>query len=73
MPIRYGCKQIRLLGLSETYVQLLSENTRASASGCQLTVWNTYPGPWMASIQVSRDIVVINGYEATTGQINVDT
>ena len=31
------------------------------------------PGPWMQSIQVSKGTAsVINGYEATTGQINVE-
>ena len=68
-----GAKQIRLLGLSGTYVQLLTENTpgiRGLASNFGLEY---IPGPWMESIQVSKGTSsVINGYEATTGQINVE-
>ncbi len=68
-----GAKQIRLLGLSGTYVQLLSENTpgiRGLASNYGMSY---IPGPWMESIQVSKGTSsVINGYEATTGQINVE-
>ena len=68
-----GAKQIRLLGLSGTYVQLLTENTpgiRGLASNYGLEY---IPGPWMESIQVSKGTSsVINGYEATTGQINVE-
>jgi len=68
-----GAKQIRLLGLSGTYVQLLTENApgiRGLAANYGLEY---IPGPWMESIQVSKGTSsVINGYEATTGQINVE-
>lgn len=68
-----GAKQIRLLGLSGTYVQLLSENT-PGVRGLAANYGLEYiPGPWMESIQVSKGTSsVINGYEATTGQINVE-
>ncbi len=68
-----GAKQIRLLGLSGTYVQLLSENT-PGVRGLAANYGMQYiPGPWMESIQVSKGTSsVINGYEATTGQINVE-
>ena len=68
-----GAKQIRLLGLSGTYVQLLQENTPAVRGLAQNFGMEYIPGPWMQSIQVSKGTAsVINGYEATTGQINVE-
>ena len=68
-----GAKQIRLLGLSGTYVQLLQENTPAVRGLAQNFGLEYIPGPWMNSIQVSKGTSsVINGYEATSGQINVE-
>ena len=68
-----GAKQIRLLGLSGTYVQLLQENTPAVRGLAQTFGLEYIPGPWMSSIQVSKGTSsVINGYEATSGQINVE-
>ncbi len=68
-----GAKQIRLLGLSGTYVQMLTENIpnfRGLAAPFGL---GYVPGPWMQSIQVSKgSSSVKNGYEALTGQINVE-
>ena len=68
-----GAKQIRLLGLGGTYVQLIQENTPAVRGLAQNFGLAYIPGPWMSSIQVSKGTSsVINGYEATTGQINVE-
>ena len=68
-----GAKQIRLLGLSGTYVQLLQENTPAVRGLAQNFGMEYIPGSWMNSIQVSKGTAsVINGYEATSGQINVE-
>lgn len=68
-----GAKQIKLLGLSGTYVQMLTENIpnyRGAASPYGL---GYVPGPWMQNIQVSKGISSVkNGYEAITGQINVE-
>lgn len=68
-----GAKQIKLLGLSGTYVQMLTENIpnyRGAAAPFSL---GYIPGPWMQSIQVSKgSSSVKNGYEAITGQINVE-
>lgn len=68
-----GAKQIKLLGLSGTYVQMLTENIpnfRGTATPFGL---GYVPGPWMNSIQVSKGISSVkNGYEALTGQINVE-
>ena len=68
-----GAKQIRLLGLGGTYVQLIQENTPAVRGLAQNFGLEYIPGPWMDGIQVSKGTSsVINGYEATSGQINVD-
>ena len=68
-----GAKQIKLLGLSGTYVQLLQENTPGVRGLAQSYGMEYIPGPWMQSILVSKGTSsVINGYEATTGQINVE-
>lgn len=68
-----GAKQIRLLGLGGTYVQLLTENTPGIRGLAQSFGMEYIPGPWMESIQVSKGTSsVINGYESMTGQINVE-
>lgn len=68
-----GAKQIRLLGLSGTYVQLLTENTPNVRGLAQSFGMEYIPGPWMEAIQVSKGTSsVINGYEAIAGQINVE-
>ena len=68
-----GATQIQLLGLSGVYSQIISENVpliRGLASSFGL---NYIPGSWMESIQISKGASsVTNGYESTTGQINVE-
>lgn len=68
-----GARQIRLLGLSGSYVQFLTENIpnfRGAASPYGL---GYVAGPWMQSIQVSKGASSVkNGYESITGQINVE-
>ena len=68
-----GARQIKLLGLSGTYVQLLTENM-PNLRGASLPYSLGYvPGPWMQSIQVSKGASSVkNGYESITGQINVE-
>ncbi len=68
-----GAKQIRLLGLSGTYVQMLTENIPNLRGISSVYGLGFIPGPWMEGIQVSKGTgSVINGYEAVTGQINVE-
>ena len=68
-----GAKQIRLLGLSGTYVQMLTENTPNVRGLAQAFGMEYIPGPWMEAIQVSKGTSsVVNGYEAIAGQINVE-
>ena len=68
-----GAKQIKMLGLSGAYVQMLTENI-PNLRGISSTYGLGFiPGPWMESIQISKGTAsVINGYEAITGQINVE-
>ncbi len=68
-----GAKQIRLLGLSGRYVQLMTENF-PNYYGLSAAFGLEYiPGPWMDAIQVSKGTAaVVNGYDAITGQINVE-
>lgn len=68
-----GAKQIKLLGLPGTYVQMLTENIPNLRGISAPFGMGFIPGPWMESIQVSKGTAsVVNGYEAITGQINVE-
>ena len=68
-----GAKQIRMLGLSGSYVQMLTENIPNLRGISSVYGLGYIPGPWMESIQVSKGTSsVVNGYEALTGQINVE-
>ena len=68
-----GAKQIRLLGLSGSYVQMLTENIPNYRGAAAPFALGYVPGPWMQSIQVSKgSSSVKNGYEAITGQINIE-
>ena len=68
-----GARQIKLLGLSGTYVQMMTENV-PNLRGAAIPFALSYvPGPWMQSIQVSKGASSVrNGYESTTGQINIE-
>jgi len=68
-----GAKQIKLLGLSGTYVQMLTENLPNFRGAAAPYALDYVPGPWMNSIQVSKgSSSVKNGYESITGQIDVE-
>lgn len=68
-----GAKQIKLLGLSGTYVQILTENIPNFRGASAPYGLGYVPGPWMNSIQVSKGTSSVkNGYEALTGQINIE-
>ncbi len=68
-----GIKQIKMLGLSGRYSQLMLENIpiiRGSETAFGL---DYMPGTWMQSIQVSKGTSAVkNGYESITGQININ-
>lgn len=68
-----GARQIKLLGLSGTYVQMMVENMLALRGAAIPYALNFVPGPWMQSIQVSKGASSVkNGYESITGQINIE-
>ena len=68
-----GARQIRLLGLSGTYVQMLTENIPNLRGASSPYALGYIPGSWMQSIQVSKGASSVkNGYESITGQINVE-
>jgi outer membrane receptor for ferrienterochelin and colicin len=67
-----GIKQIKMLGLSGRYSQLMMENIPIIRGGEVAFGLNYIPGTWMESIQVSKGTSAVkNGYESITGQINV--
>lgn len=68
-----GARQIRLLGLSGIYTQMLDEN-RPSMRGLAAPFGLSYvPGQWLESIQVSKGLSSVNnGAESITGQINME-
>ncbi|MBR5833534.1 MAG: TonB-dependent receptor plug domain-containing protein [Bacteroidales bacterium] len=68
-----GARQIRLLGLSGTYTQMLDE-TRPVMRGLAAPFGLSYvPGQWLESIQIAKgSSSVINGVECMTGQINME-
>ena len=68
-----GVKEIQLLGLGGIYVQLQSENIPDMHGLAGIYGLTFIPGPWIESIQLTKGSgSVINGYESTTGQINVE-
>ena len=68
-----GARQIKLLGLSGTYVQMLTENVPNLRGACLPYSLGFVPGPWMQSVQVSKGAASVkNGYESLTGQINIE-
>lgn len=68
-----GARQIKLLGLSGTYVQMLTENVPNLRGAAIPYSLGFVPGPWMQSIQVSKGASSVrNGFESTTGQINIE-
>lgn len=68
-----GAKQIKLLGLSGSYVQMLGENIPGYRGTASPYALGYIAGTWMESIQVSKGSASVkNGYESITGQINVE-
>ena len=68
-----GARQIKMLGLTGTYTQLLDEN-RPIMRGLNSPYGLNYtPGMWLNSIQVSKGVSSVTaGHEAITGQINLE-
>lgn len=68
-----GTKQIRMLGLSGKYVQIMQDNMPSLRGLTSIHGLDYIPGTWINSIQVSKGAgSVVNGFESTTGQINIE-
>lgn len=68
-----GTKQIKLLGLSGNYVQLLTETMPNFRGAARPFALRFVPGPWIKSISVSKgSSSVKNGFESMSGQIDVE-
>lgn len=68
-----GAQQIKLLGLSGTYVQMLTESLPAFRGAAQPFALSYVPGTWMKAISVSKGAASVkNGPESISGQIDID-
>ena len=68
-----GARQIKLLGLSGQYVQMLLENMPVTLGAAMPYQLGYVPGAWMKSISVSKGTSSVkNGPQSITGQINVE-
>ena len=68
-----GARQIRLLGLSGIYTQMLDENRPVMRGLSAPFGLSWVPGSWLESIQIAKGSPsVINGAESITGQINLE-
>lgn len=68
-----GARQIRLLGQSGVYTQMLDENRPVMRGLSAPWGLNYVPGQWLESIQIAKGVTsVINGVESMTGQINME-
>lgn len=68
-----GARQIKLLGLSGQYVQMLCEMLPTSVGASLPYSLGYVPGSWMKSISVSKGAASVkNGPQSITGQINVE-
>jgi outer membrane receptor for ferrienterochelin and colicins len=68
-----GAKEIQMLGLAGIYTQIQTENFPAVRGLSKIYGLSYIPGTWMESIKISKGTEsVLNGFEAITGQINVD-
>ncbi|MFL2585786.1 MAG: hypothetical protein ACJ0QO_03950 [Parvicellaceae bacterium] len=68
-----GTKQIKMMGLSGKYVQMLSGNIPVIRGLSTLYGLKQIPGAFIHEIAVSKGAgSVLNGYESMAGQINMN-
>jgi len=68
-----GVKQIQMLGLSGSYIQLQRENMPDVRGLSGYYGLNFTPGSWIESIQLTKGVgSIVNGYESISGQLNVE-
>ena len=68
-----GARQIKLLGLSGQYVQMLAESLPLSSGVAMPYLLSYVPGAWLKSISVSKGTASVkHGPQSMTGQINIE-
>ena len=68
-----GTRQIRMLGLTNPYILIATENIPSIRGASQAFGLSFIPGTWVESIQITKGAgSVVNGYESITGQINAE-
>lgn len=68
-----GYKQIQMLGLAGSYTSFTRENIPDVRGLAAITGLTFTPGAWVESMQLSKGAgSVVNGYEGTAGQINIE-
>lgn len=68
-----GYKQIQMLGLAGTHTSFTRENIPDVRGLAAITGLTFTPGTWVSSMQLSKGAgSVVNGFEGTAGQINIE-
>jgi len=68
-----GTRQIRMLGLTNPYILITTENIPAIRGARQAYGLSFIPGTWVESIQITKGAgSVVNGFESIAGQINAE-
>jgi hypothetical protein len=68
-----GYKQIQMLGLAGSYTSFTRENIPDIRGLAAITGLTFTPGAWVESMQLSKGAgSVVNGFEGTAGQINIE-
>jgi len=68
-----GTKQIRMLGLTNRYILITTENIPSIRGASQAYGLSYIPGTWVESIQITKGAgSVVNGFESIAGQINTE-
>ena len=68
-----GTRQIRMLGLTNKYILITTENIPSIRGASQAYGLSFIPGTWVESIQITKGAgSVVNGFESIAGQINTE-
>ncbi|TJY37021.1 TonB-dependent receptor [Pontimicrobium aquaticum] len=68
-----GTRQIKMLGLTNPYILITTENVPSIRGASQAYGLSFIPGTWVESIQIAKGAgSVVNGFESIVGQINAE-
>ncbi len=68
-----GTRQIKMLGLTNPYILITTENIPSIRGAAQAYGLSFIPGTWVESIQITKGAgSVVNGFESIAGQINAE-